>query len=88
MKLPWSCLALAALAVSITPAVAQLRLAGASMSRQEMLALKRNCGADYHRFCKDVEQGGGRAIACLVAHRPQLSTICQTTLQTLHHQAG
>lgn len=88
MRRALSGLSLLLLPMLSLPCGAQTRLAGAQMSRQEMLALKRHCGADFHRFCNDIQPGGGRAIACLVAHGPQLSTTCQTTLQTLRHQAG
>jgi hypothetical protein len=48
--------------------------------RQELAALRGACGADYRYFCRGVEPGGGRAIACLRAHGPQLSRPCRGAL--------
>ncbi len=34
------------------------------------------CKADTEKFCKDIKPGGGRIIACLKAHAPDLSPGC------------
>jgi hypothetical protein len=49
--------------------------------RQEMMVLRADCGPDYRRLCYGVQPGGGRAIACLYAHGPQLSPVCRGALQ-------
>jgi hypothetical protein len=59
--------------------------AAAFTKREEMAQLRRSCGPDYRQFCSDVEPGRGRGIACLIAHRPQLSKLCSTALASAHH---
>jgi hypothetical protein len=49
--------------------------------RQEMMVLRADCGPDFRRLCYGVQPGGGRAIACLYAHGPQLSPVCRGALQ-------
>jgi hypothetical protein len=49
--------------------------------RQQMMALRADCGSDFRRFCYGIQPGGGRAIACLYAHGPELSQACQGALQ-------
>jgi len=49
--------------------------------RQQMMALRTDCGPDFRRLCYGVQPGGGRAIACLYAHGPQLSEVCRAALQ-------
>ena len=49
--------------------------------RAELRLLRADCGSDYRRFCSGVQPGGGRAIACLHAHGPQLSPQCHGVLQ-------
>lgn len=49
--------------------------------RQQMMVLRAECGPDYRRLCSGVQPGGGRAIACLYGHAPQLSEVCRAALQ-------
>ncbi len=48
--------------------------------RQETAMLRTDCGPDYRHYCSDVQPGGGRVIACLQAHGPQLSRQCSSAL--------
>ncbi len=55
--------------------------AAPSMSpRQEMALMRGYCGADYRRYCHGVRPGGGRALQCLQANAPSLSTGCRRAL--------
>lgn len=51
--------------------------------RQEIAVLRGACGADYRAFCRGVQPGGGRALACLKAYGPSLSRPCQQTLMSM-----
>lgn len=53
----------------------------ASAPGQPRHALREACGADFQTFCPGVRPGGGRGIACLHAHGPDLSPGCQQALQ-------
>ena len=35
------------------------------------------CKADLHKYCKDVEPGDGRLLACLYAHSDKISARCE-----------
>jgi hypothetical protein len=50
--------------------------------RQQAMALRSNCAGDFHKFCSDVQAGGGRAVACLRAHAADLSPACRAALQS------
>jgi len=41
------------------------------------------CRADIKTHCRDVQPGGGRAIACLQAHEAELTPDCRAELPTL-----
>lgn len=41
-------------------------------------AAARACRADVARFCKGVQPGQGRVLACLREHREELSEACRT----------
>ena len=62
-------LALCAIAV---PAMAQ--------SQAQINAARDACRADYEKFCKGTQFGGGRIIACLKQHGPDLSAPCSAAL--------
>ncbi|WP_048859593.1 cysteine rich repeat-containing protein, partial [Acidisphaera rubrifaciens] len=49
-------------------------------------ALREACGADFQTFCPGVRPGGGRVIACLHAHGPDLSPGCQQALRQLRQR--
>lgn len=40
------------------------------------------CRDDIHKFCADVQQGGGRYRACLKQHAAELSSACQEHLKS------
>lgn len=39
------------------------------------------CQSDYEKFCKGVEQGGGRIIKCLNDHLSDLTPQCQKVVK-------
>jgi hypothetical protein len=39
--------------------------------------LKKSCESDLKKYCKDVTQGEGRAMACLRAHDDKLTPGCK-----------
>jgi len=48
---------------------------------QELTAEQRSaCMGDYEKFCKGVEPGGGRIIACLAKSSDKLTPACQKVL--------
>ena len=49
--------------------------------RQELRLVRVSCGGDFQTYCGNVVLGGGRALACLVAHGPQLSATCQGAIK-------
>ena len=50
-------------------------------------SLRSVCRADYQRFCRDVQPGGGRIKACMKEHLPQLSEDCRNALAHKTKQA-
>ena len=46
-------------------------------AKDRIAKLHQACDADVQKFCKDVEQGGGRLIMCLKAKGAELSPACQ-----------
>jgi hypothetical protein len=42
--------------------------------------VKAACMADYLALCASVEPGGGRVVACMKAHRAQVSTACKVAV--------
>ncbi len=42
--------------------------------------LKKACGADLEKFCKDIEKGHGRK-ACLRTHEAELQPACRDALK-------
>jgi len=49
----------------------------------EIQALKTYCKPDIERLCPNVEPGGGRIKACLMAQKEQLTVGCAQALQEL-----
>ncbi len=39
------------------------------------------CKTDYEKFCAGTVPGGGRVVACLNQHYPQLSDTCRKVLE-------
>ena len=50
-------------------------------------SLQQACKADYKKLCADVPRGGGRIVACLNAHKDELTTACQEALLKAHPPA-
>jgi len=48
--------------------------------RQEVALMRRACGPDYRAYCRGVQPGGGRALACLQDHADSLSHQCRSAL--------
>ncbi len=46
-------------------------------------AQEKPCMADAARLCSDVEPGGGAQIACLKAHKSELSPACKKNVMKL-----
>jgi hypothetical protein len=51
--------------------------------REEMAVLRGSCGYDFRRFCRGVQLGGGRGLACLKAYGPSLTPQCQSALLSM-----
>ena len=48
---------------------------------QELTSAQRDaCMGDYQKFCKSVEPGGGRIIACLAKESDKLTPACKKVL--------
>jgi len=77
---PWSWVRLG-IALSLTllsQAAAQTQLTPAA--RNEIRALAVVCKPDIDQFCSDVQPGGGRILACLQHHQPDVSVPCQQAM--------
>jgi len=48
--------------------------------REEAMAVRYKCGADFQKLCSGVQFGGGRAAACLRAHASELTPACRQAL--------
>ena len=65
---------------AILTATAMLCVSQAA-SAQEMTAEQRNaCMGDYEKYCKSVQPGGGRIIACLAKESDKLTPACKKVL--------
>ena len=40
------------------------------------------CGQDYQKFCNGTAPGGGRIVACLNAHRDQITAACKKAIDS------
>jgi arylformamidase len=45
--------------------------------------MRQSCALDYRRFCRGTPIGGGRVIACLSKHGPDLSSACQAAIKVV-----
>lgn len=72
---------LTGLLLSSLPAFAQGP--GGSKMEAELEALRTYCKADIERLCPNVEPGGGRIKACLMAQKEQMTVGCAQALQKL-----
>ena len=48
--------------------------------RQEAALMRRSCGGDFRAYCKGVQPGGGRGLACLSENESRLSPSCKGAL--------
>jgi|SRR6516164_4154691 len=48
--------------------------------REEAMAIRSNCSADFQKLCSGAQLGGGRAAACLRAHASELTPACRGAL--------
>jgi hypothetical protein len=62
-------------------------LAESSALAQQAEAMK-YCKADVARLCPGVQMGGGRIIACLKAHKEEVSIGCGKALQAMKAKMG
>lgn len=53
----------------------------ANVAMAQTAADREACQADYEKFCKGVEQGGGRIIKCLNDHLSELTPQCQKVVK-------
>jgi hypothetical protein len=61
--------------------------AAPSALAQQAAAMK-YCKADVERLCPGVQPGGGRIIACLKAHKEEISIGCGKALQAMKGKMG
>jgi hypothetical protein len=72
---------------AIVSAFSLAALMSTSALAQEAAAM-RYCKADYERLCAGVPPGGGRIIACLKAHKEEISIGCGKGLQAMKAKMG
>lgn len=53
----------------------------ANAAMAQTAAEREACKADYEKFCKGVEEGGGRVIKCLNDHLSDLTPECQKVVK-------
>jgi hypothetical protein len=53
-----------------------------------LAAAQRACRNDYFAFCKGVQFGGGRIVACLNQHTAKLSAACREAIAPGEEPAG
>jgi hypothetical protein len=61
--------------------------AASSALAQQAEAMK-YCKADVARLCPGVQMGGGRIIACLKAHKMEVSVGCAKAIQAMKGKMG
>lgn len=72
-------------ALRFTPSVVTLWLAvlGAGFSpATQAQSAQRACRGDFAQFCKGIQPGQGRVLACLREHQDQLSPNCKSSLDS------
>jgi Cysteine rich repeat len=67
--------------------LATLSLAQSNALAQQAEAMK-YCKADVARLCPGVQMGGGRIIACLKAHKMDVSVGCAKAIQAMKGKMG
>jgi hypothetical protein len=54
-------------------------MSGAAFAQS--LAERMSCQSDFNKYCKGVQPGGGRIIACLSKHESKLSGECKKVVE-------
>jgi hypothetical protein len=62
------------------PAAASQGAPPAMSMRDEMALMRRSCGGDFRAYCRGVQPGGGRGLACLAENQSRLSPPCRGAL--------
>jgi hypothetical protein len=75
------------LALASALSLAALMSAAPNALAQQAEAM-RYCKADVARLCPGVQPGGGRIIACLKAHKEEMSIGCGKALQAMKGKMG
>jgi hypothetical protein len=75
------------LALASTLSLTALLSAAPNALAQQAEAMK-YCRADVARLCPGVPMGGGRIIACLKAHKEEMSIGCGKALQAMKAKMG
>ena len=75
------------IAIAVAASIAFVALTGAGSFAQQAAAMK-YCKADVARLCPGVQMGGGRIIACLKAHKEEVSIGCGKAIQAMKGKMG
>ena len=75
------------LAIVSALSLAAFAFAQSSALAQQAEAMK-YCRADVARLCPGVQMGGGRIIACLKAHKMEVSVGCAKAIQAIKGKMG
>jgi hypothetical protein len=63
-------------------------VAAASSAPAQQAEAMKYCKADVARLCPGVQMGGGRIIACLKAHKEEVSIGCGKAIQAMKGKMG
>jgi hypothetical protein len=63
-------------------------VAAASSAPAQQAEAMKYCKADVARLCPGVQMGGGRIIACLKAHKEEMSIGCGKAIQAMKGKMG
>ncbi len=74
-------------AIAASLSLAALASTAPGALAQQAAAMK-YCKADFERLCPGVQPGGGRVIACLKAHKEEISIGCGKALQAMKAKMG
>lgn len=66
---------------TILTAAALLSISQAAFAQELSAAQRDACMGDYEKYCKSVEPGGGRIIACLAKESEKLTPACKKVLE-------
>ena len=74
-------------AIAAAASIVLTASASSSALAQQAEAMK-YCKADVARLCPGVQMGGGRIIACLKAHKMEVSVGCAKAIQAMKGKMG